>query len=325
MTCRSFLFSVLLGVSVGSASGLAYPSLLDQNAAKTHWPTKASIPAPSSSEGTPNLLVLPFENSAGLSKLDWLREGLAELTADSFAGAGQSVVPRDEVVAATEGMGLPTSTRYSRATMLKIAEEADADYIVFGRYASDGKRFSVNAQVLRVKLPRLAPAIEESGPHEELFGIHARLAGRLLALIDPGYALRRSDSIQKQPSTRLDALEHSVRGRQFLAAGQLDVARRELGRAILLAPLDSVPRLGLAEVYRRQKRYADAVREIRVVLANQDGAATRTTLAQLYLEQNQTAAAREELRVALKLNPNYSEARRLLEQLEARTGAGGPR
>jgi tetratricopeptide (TPR) repeat protein len=539
---------------------------------------------PGSEEPRPaqTLLVFPFENSSRLAKLDWLGEGLAELTIERLAVEGHIVFPREERLATLEKLGLPASTRFSRATMLKIAEEIDADYVIFGQYTSDGRTLTVTAQVLRIDPPRLLSPVEESGALEDLMDTHARLAWRLSRVVEPAYPLSQHDFAQKLFRLRLDAFEYYVRGllsledeqrlrdfreaarlepawdnpafalgqtyfgrrdcesalpwlsrvppthergleasfdagvchllrndparaeaafaslleriqpspggarelpeglnnlalarerlgksreaaaelehatqldpeevdywfnlglvrlrtnepaaavapfrealrrkpedaearalliaalersgqattaaaeraelthlgerfavlpavssealarldrikfhvdtaslrqfpenlgqsaaepgsplghrrqhhqlhltraRQFLAAGKLIDAQREFIEAIVLAPLDPAARQGLAEVYQRQGRPDDAIREMRAALAAHDDAAGHTALARLYLGQKRMAEAREELRLALKLDPGYGEARQLLDQLQPRTGSGQP-
>ncbi len=51
--------------------------------------------APASSLRT--VLVLPLENSGGDPRLDWLGEGLAELTIERLSGEGRAVFSREEV------------------------------------------------------------------------------------------------------------------------------------------------------------------------------------------------------------------------------------
>jgi len=536
---------------------------------------------PTSEEPRPaqTLLVFPFENSSRLAKLDWLGEGLAELTIERLASEGHVVFPREERLATLEKLGLPVSNRFSRATMLKIAEEIDADFVIFGQYTCDGRTLMVTAQVLRIDPPRLLSPVEESGALEDLMDTHARLAWRLLRVVEPAYPLSQHDFAQKFSRLRLDAFEYYVRGllsledeqrlrdfreaarleptwdnptfalgqtyfarrdcesalpwlsrvppthergleasfdagvchllrndparaeaafasllervqpspggarelpealnnlalarerlgksreaaaelehatqldpeevdywfnlglvrlrtneaaavvpfretlrrkpedaearalliaalersgqataaaaelaelthlgersavlpavssealarlgrikfhvdtaslrqfpenlgqsaaepgsllvhrrqhhqlhltraRQFLAASKLIDAQREFTEAIVLAPLDPDAHRGLAEVYQRQGRPDDAIREMRAALAARDDAVGHTALARLYLEQKRMAEAREELRLALRLDPGYGEARQLLDQLEPRTGPG---
>ena len=194
--------NVLIGVLSTLAASLTCVAQSFHNVARPARPT-----------GSETLLVFPLENSSRLAKLEWLGEGLAELTIERLSHAGQFAFPREERLAAIEKLGLPASTRYSRATMLKIAEEVDADYVLFGHYSSDGKNFTVTAQVLHVDPPRLMPPLEESGALEELMEMHARLAWRVycgVATASAGVApcgrmaLSQADFLSKFPPLRLE-------------------------------------------------------------------------------------------------------------------------
>ena len=135
------------------------------------------------------VLTFPFENTGQESSLEWLSEGLAELTIERLDGRGYYLLSRQERLDALETIGLPVSTRFSRATMLKLGEEADADEIIFGRYSSDGSTLTVTARVLHLSPPSLSPEFSQSGALSDLMSIHARLAGQLfcaLASVRPG-------------------------------------------------------------------------------------------------------------------------------------------
>ncbi|HUN63474.1 MAG TPA: tetratricopeptide repeat protein, partial [Candidatus Sulfotelmatobacter sp.] len=56
---------------------------------------------------------------------------------------------------------------------------------------------------------------------------------------------------------------------------------------------------------------------------SRDSAAVRTTLARVYLEQKKPDLARSEVQKAIKLAPNYPEAKELLEHLEKSKATGG--
>jgi len=60
----------------------------------------------------------------------------------------------------------------------------------------------------------------------------------------------------------------------------------------------------------------DAVKELQASLEARDSAAVRTMLAKLYLELKKPDLARAEVEKALKLAPNYTEAKQLLEHLQ---------
>jgi Tfp pilus assembly protein PilF len=109
---------------------------------------------------------------------------------------------------------------------------------------------------------------------------------------------------------------HLRRGRQELTAGHTDVAEKEF-RAVLAAdPGSPAAHRGLAEIDRRQGKMDDAVKELLASLEARDSAVVRTTLAKVYLEMKKPNLARAEVEKALKLAPNYAEAKQLLEHLQ---------
>jgi tetratricopeptide (TPR) repeat protein len=114
------------------------------------------------------------------------------------------------------------------------------------------------------------------------------------------------------------------KGRQELAAGRLDAAEADFKAALAAAPNDPAGHRGMAEVLRRRAKRGEAIQELQTALAERDSAVDRTTLARIYLEQRKTDLAKAELEKALKLAPNYSEARDLLEHLQSGNKAATP-
>ena len=113
------------------------------------------------------------------------------------------------------------------------------------------------------------------------------------------------------------------RGRQELSAGELDVAETEFRSALSADPANAAAHRGLAEIDRRRGKLDDAVRELQASLASRDSAVVRTMLARIYLDQRKTDLARTEAERALKLAPNYTEAKQLLERLQSSKPNGG--
>src|SRR5271154_3197646 len=132
-------------------------------------------------------LVFPFENAGASPRLDWLGEGLEELTIQRLSAAGQQVYSHSGRLDEMDRYGLPATAKLSRATMLHIAQEMDADYIVFGNFSSDGKILTFNARILRVNPVALMPAVHEIGPLESLLDMQAKATWRLLIAIDRNY------------------------------------------------------------------------------------------------------------------------------------------
>jgi tetratricopeptide (TPR) repeat protein len=191
-------------------------------------------------------LVFPFENEGASPRLDWLGEGLEELTIERLSAAGQQVYSHAGRTGELDRSGLPPAAKLSRASMLRIAQSMDADYVVFGRFTSDGQSLTVESQVLRVGPTRLLPAIRETGPLDSLMDLHVRLLWRLLSANDHAYPRSLEVFSKAQRPLRLDAFEHYVRG---LLASEDDPRLRELREAARLEPEWPDPDFAIGEAY----------------------------------------------------------------------------
>jgi tetratricopeptide (TPR) repeat protein len=196
--------------------------------------------------GSQIYLVFPFENAGASSRLDWLGEGLEELTILRLSAAGEAVYSHTGRINELDRYGLPPGAKLSRATMLRIAEDLDVDYVVFGSFTSDGAKLTVESRILRVNPPALLPATTETGPLDSLMDLQTRLAWRSLASNDRSYPLSLAEFAKKQRPLRLDAFEHYVRG---LLASEDDVRIREFKDAARLEPAWPEPDFWLGEVY----------------------------------------------------------------------------
>jgi tetratricopeptide (TPR) repeat protein len=191
-------------------------------------------------------LVFPFENAGASPRLDWLGEGLEELTIERLSAAGQQVYSHAGRTGELDRSGLPPTAKLSRASMLRIAQNMDADYVVFGRFTSDGQSLTVESQILRVSPTRLLPAIRETGPLESLMDLHVRLLWRLLSANDHAYPRSLEVFSKAQRPLRLDAFEHYVRG---LLASEDDLRLRELREAAKLEPEWPDPDFAIGDMY----------------------------------------------------------------------------
>jgi tetratricopeptide (TPR) repeat protein len=206
--------------------------------------TGARTAAESSQQGI--YLVFPFENEGASPRLDWLGEGLEELTVQRLSAAGQQVYSHAGRTAELDRSGLPPTAKLSRASMLRIAQNMDADYVVFGRFTSDGQSLMVESQILRVSPTRLLPAIRETGPLSSLMDLHLKMLWRLLSANGHAYSRSFEDFSKAQRPLRLDAFEHYVRG---LLASDDDPRLRELREAARLEPEWPDPDFAIGDAY----------------------------------------------------------------------------
>jgi tetratricopeptide (TPR) repeat protein len=204
-------------------------------------PEPAAVPSP---QGI--YLVFPFENAGASSRLDWLGEGLEELTIQRLSAAGQQVYTHAGRTAELDRSGLPPAAKLSRASMLRIGQNMDADFVVFGRYLSDGQTLTIESQILRISPIRLLPAIREAGTLDSLMELHLRMLWRLLSANDHAYPRSLEDFSKAQRPLRLDAFEHYVRG---LLASDDDTRLRELREAARLDPQWPDPDFAIGDAY----------------------------------------------------------------------------
>ncbi len=218
---------------------LSAPLLMAQQPAPNQRPTRA-LPE----RGL--YVVFPFENTGASPRLDWLGEGLEELTIQYLAATGEEVYSHTGRAGELERYGLPGTARLSRATMLRIAQDLDADFVVFGSYSADGNALTIESRILRVDPPALLPAIRETAPLDSLMELHARVVWRLLSAKDKAYPLALGEFTKAQRPLRLDAFEHFIRG---LLANDDEPRLRELHEAARLEPSWPDPWFALGETY----------------------------------------------------------------------------
>ena len=191
-------------------------------------------------------LVFPFENAGASPRLDWLGEGLEELTIQRLSGAGEQVYSHAGRLVELERYGLPRSSKLSRATMLHIGEDLDVDFVVIGRFTVNGTSLTIESRILKVSPARLLPALRETGTLDSLMDLHTRLVWRMLSASDRNYALNLAEFTKRQRPLRLDAFEHYSRG---LLASEDEARLRELREAARLEPEWPEPDFALGEAY----------------------------------------------------------------------------
>ncbi len=191
-------------------------------------------------------LVFPFENDGASPRLDWLSEGLEELTIERLSAVGQQVYTHEARIAELDRNGLPPAARFSHATMLRIASDLDADFVVFGKFNSDGKSLAIEVHLLRVNPTSLSAPVRQSGPLESLMESHEALLWKLLAANNKSFPLNLAEFTKLQRPLRLDAFEHYIRG---LLATDDDARMRELHESARLEPEWPEPAFAIGQAY----------------------------------------------------------------------------
>jgi tetratricopeptide (TPR) repeat protein len=191
-------------------------------------------------------LVFPFENLGAAPRVEWLGEGLEELAIQALSSSGQQVYSHAGRRAEMERNGLPLSAKVSRASMLRIAQDLDADFVIFGSFTSDGKTLTVESRLLRTDPLTLLPAVRETAPLESMIELQSKIVWRLLSANNHEYRPTLAEFSKAQRALRLDAFEHYIRG---LTAADDEARLRELREASRLEPSWPDPYFALGETY----------------------------------------------------------------------------
>jgi tetratricopeptide (TPR) repeat protein/TolB-like protein len=203
-----------------------------------------------------SLLVLPFDNESKAPGLEWIGEAFPELLGQRMASPGTYVISREERLLAFDRFGVPQTLHASLATLYRMAEQMDADYVVIGHYTFDGNTFTATAQLLDMKVLKLDPPVTSSGPLTTLIDIQSGLAWELLGAMNRQPAGTKQDFVRLSGGVRLDAFENYVRG---ITAGTRTEKIARLREAIRLNPTYTRAELQLGKAYLENRDYEQAV------------------------------------------------------------------
>lgn len=166
--------------------------------------------------GAETWLVVPFSNLSAKPNVDWIGESVAESIAESLTGEGLLVVDRELRKEGERRLALRPNSRWTRASVLRLAEALDADYVVLGSFEiAEGAPMGIlklEGQSINVRDLRNGGSFTESGPIEDLAGLQSHLAWQVLRSSMPKAAPGDEQFKQARADIRLDALENYVRG-----------------------------------------------------------------------------------------------------------------
>jgi Tfp pilus assembly protein PilF len=141
---------------------------------------------------------------------------------------------------------------------------------------------------------------------------------RLRTDLEPAQTVRTTQAISNsaQRGQRELASFHLDRGKQLFEQEQDRDALLELKRAIYLSPYEASAHLLIGRIHLRAGRPAAAVDALKISIWSEDSAPAHIALARAYLSTKNAPAARTELQKALKLDPESTEARQLLDTIK---------
>jgi len=202
------------------------------------------------------ILVAPFENQSKAPGLEWISDSFPELLQERLDSATLFVLPREDRIRAYERVSIPIGLHPSRATLYRIAEQLDVDYLVLGLYRFDGRTFSTTAQLLDMRRQHLLPEMNESGPLTQLINVQTALAWDVLHTLRPEISITREAYVSAAPLLRLDAFENYIRG---VTAPTAEEQIQHFREATRLNPTYAAALLHLGKAYYGGRQYEQAI------------------------------------------------------------------
>ena len=215
------------------------------------------------------LLVIPFENTSPTPGLEWIGEAFPESFHQQLNSPLLYVSSREERLRAYDRLGIPAVLYPSRATLYRIAEQMDVDYMVLGSYNYDGLQLHASAQLLDMRGSRLLPSVSETGRLADLVRLQAALAWDLLHTVRADISIPKDRYVQSVPAARLDAFENRVRG---VLATTTDEKVKYFKEAMRLNPADADASLELGKTYFDLRSYDTAISTLAQVPASSSAA-----------------------------------------------------
>ena len=205
------------------------------------------------------LLVIPFENQSKAPGIEWIGESFPELLQDRLNSPALFALPREDRIRAYDRLGIPTGLHPSRASIYRIAEQLDVDYVLLGDYRFDGRTFTTTAQLLDMRRERLLPEWSESGSLTQLIAIENGVAWDVLQALQLAPPQGRQAFTSANTPNRLDAFENYVRG---VTAPTQDEQIRHFREAVRLSSDYPAALLQLGKTLYRAHQFEQAVSEL---------------------------------------------------------------
>ena len=211
-----------------------------------------------------NYLVLPFFNLSKNPNLNWIGESFAESVRETLSSEGLTALDRDDRVEAYHRFSLRPYVLLTKASVLKIGEELDAEQVLFGEFdlqpvpdsaVKSRGSLLITARLLDLKHYKNGPEFREVGALEDLAALQEHLTWQVLHFVKSDAAPTEAEFRKRHPAVRVDAIESYIRG---LLATTSDEKHRLYTQAVRLDSRYSQPCFYLGRLFWRKKEYKSA-------------------------------------------------------------------
>ncbi len=224
------------------------------------WATAFALPGSAAT-----VLVLQFHNASQHADLNWVGESVAETLMREISAANEIVLDRGVRLEATSRLSLRAGAQYTKATLIKLGQTVDADYICYGTY--DFETTSTDAEprnsVVRITAHFLdlrklhdGPELSETGKLSDLSPLEEHLAWQALKYLEPTVNFPQDRFMAPQKLIRLDAEESYIRG---LLSSNKTQQEKWFAQAAALEPHFSSPVYELGKLALDRRDYQRAL------------------------------------------------------------------
>lgn len=253
------------------------------------------------------LVVMPFANLSKNPGLQWISESFPELLAERLVWPNVNPLGREERLIAFDRIGIPYSSQLSKASLIKIGQELDSNFLILGDFTFSGSRLQASASVLDLRSNQLGPTIKDEGTLTELQLLCSRIAWRIINFLDPHVSLTEDDYLKRFPTIPVIALENYIRGLMEQDTGKQIRFFREADKAYPNYP-EAIFQTG--RIYYQLKDYATSclwLQRLTQMSKNFSAASFLLGLNYLHLKNYERAFAEfQRLSQTLPLNAVYS-------------------
>ena len=261
-----------------------------------------------------SIAVLPFTNRSERKEDEYFTDGMHdELLTRLSRIAALKVISRTSVM----------HYRDTEKTIPEIASELSVATILEGGVQRSGKQVRINVQLIDAHTDEhlWAEIYDRELSAENLFAIQSEISTAIADALEAALSPEEKSRVYDLPTSNLDAYNHYLRGRQWMAGRGKEDLEKALGEFEQAAEIDPefalawvgignsshlLYEIGVFELSEHQETHKQVV-EKALALNDQLGEAY-ASLALYYGDIREHEKARTALQKSIELNPNYAQA-----------------
>ena len=220
------------------------------------------------------ILILQFHNDSHYADLNWVGEGVAETLMNELAAHNEIVLDRNSRAEAMRRLSLRPDAVFTKATLIRLGQTLDADYLCYGTYHANlppdstqlkDSSVQVSARLIDLRKMHDGPEFSETGKLADLSRFEEHLAWQSLQYLQPGADLQLDQFMAPGKLIRVEAQESYIRG---LLSSSKDQRQKWFRQSAALDPRFSSPDFELGKLALDRKDYGQAIQWFQHIAAS---------------------------------------------------------